>query len=99
MMPQTCSIRAIGSYSACAANEKLQALFNDQILAHLQQEYIAEGIAWTPVEYRDNKECLQIIERRPDGILALLDEESTFPKVLHICWRGIRCNVIRLNYV
>ena len=67
--------------SAFAANEKLQALFNDQILAHLQQEYVAEGIAWTPVEYRDNKECLQIIERRPDGILALLDEESTFPKV------------------
>ena len=64
-----------------AANEKLQALFNDQILAHLQQEYVAEGIAWTPVEYRDNKDCLHIIERRPDGILALLDEESTFPKV------------------
>lgn len=68
------------------ANEKLQALFNDQILSHLQQEYIAEGIAWTPVEYRDNKDCLQIIERRPDGILALLDEESTFPKARIICW-------------
>jgi myosin-5 len=62
------------------ANEKLQSLFNDQVLQYEQQEYVKEGIQWTNIEYKDNKECLELIEKKPGGLLSLLDEESQFPK-------------------
>lgn len=45
-------------------------------------EYEREGISWSSIKYNDNQLCLDLIEVvRPPGILALLDEESRFPKV------------------
>ena len=38
-------------------------------------EYIAEGIEWSSVNFVDNQECLDLIAKKPTGLLPLLDEE------------------------
>jgi myosin heavy subunit len=45
-----------------------------------QEEYEREGIDWTKVDFEDNQACVDVIERRPMGILSLLDEQCAFPK-------------------
>jgi len=63
------------------ANEKLQQFFNHQIFKLEQKIYEEEQIDWTVIEFKDNQECLDLIEqRRPPGILSILDEECKFPK-------------------
>mgnify|MGYP001037719833 CR=1 FL=1 len=62
-------------------NEKLQQFFNHQIFKLEQKIYEEETIDWSVIEFKDNQECLDLIEkRRPAGLLAILDEESKFPK-------------------
>jgi myosin-1 len=60
-------------------NEKLQQLFIELTLKSEQDEYEAEGIEWTPVDYFNNKIICDLVESRPQGIVALLDEESIRP--------------------
>eukprot|EP00054_Salpingoeca_dolichothecata_P022835 m.150677 g.150677 ORF g.150677 m.150677 type:complete len:1003 (+) comp24477_c0_seq2:92-3100(+) len=60
-------------------NEKLQQLFIELTLKAEQDEYQAEGIDWTPVEYFNNKIICDLVEEKPRGIIALLDEESIRP--------------------
>jgi len=63
------------------ANEKLQNFFNHHIFKLEQVEYEKEGIDWTAIDFVDNQPTLDLIEqRRPPGILSILDEESKFPK-------------------
>eukprot|EP01113_Clastostelium_recurvatum_P038626 TRINITY_DN57_c0_g2_i1.p1 TRINITY_DN57_c0_g2~~TRINITY_DN57_c0_g2_i1.p1 ORF type:complete len:1863 (-),score=713.26 TRINITY_DN57_c0_g2_i1:63-5651(-) len=62
------------------ANEVLQNQFNQHIFKLEQQEYVKEKIDWSYVEFNDNQACVELIESKPLGILALLDEECTFPK-------------------
>ncbi|KAK7503508.1 hypothetical protein BaRGS_00005047, partial [Batillaria attramentaria] len=45
-----------------------------------QEEYMREGIDWTEVKFVDNKPLLDLFLTKPIGMLALLDEESLFPK-------------------
>jgi myosin-5 len=55
-----------------------------------QMEYEREGISWSSIKYNDNQLCLDLIEVvRPPGILALLDEESRFPKVQSVLHKGL----------
>ncbi|XP_072041774.1 unconventional myosin-X-like [Amphiura filiformis] len=61
------------------ANEKLQEYFNKHIFSLEQHEYNSEGLNWVDIDYQDNGECLDLIERKL-GILAIIDEESRFPK-------------------
>jgi myosin X len=61
------------------ANEKLQEYFNKHIFSLEQHEYSKEGIDWADIEWVDNAECLDLIERKL-GVLDLMDEESRFPK-------------------
>lgn len=56
-------------------NEKLQQYFIELTLKSEQEEYAREGIAWTPVEYFDNRVICDMIEKKPGGILAILDED------------------------
>ncbi|WZY69758.1 hypothetical protein YC2023_001998 [Brassica napus] len=71
------------------------SLFNwlvEQINTSLEVglEYEGDGIDWTKVEFKDNQECLDLIEKvissvpsldlKPIGLVSLLDEESNFPK-------------------
>jgi len=63
------------------ANEKLQQLFIEFTLRAEQEEYAAEGVEWTPVDYFNNRIVVELIEgTRPAGILAWLDEECVVPK-------------------
>ncbi|KAG4204083.1 hypothetical protein ERO13_A04G025900v2 [Gossypium hirsutum] len=43
------------------------------------KEYDLEGIDWSKVVFEDNQECLDLFEKKPLGILSLLDEESNAP--------------------
>ncbi|CAN6219239.1 unnamed protein product [Urochloa humidicola] len=62
------------------ANERLQQHFNRHLFKLQQEEYLEDGIDWSPVEFVDNTDCLSLFEKKPLGLLSLLDEESTFPK-------------------
>ncbi|XP_030549734.1 myosin-2 [Rhodamnia argentea] len=62
------------------ANERLQQHFNRHLLKLEQEEYQLDGIDWTKVDFEDNEDCLTLIEKKPLGVLSLLDEESNFPK-------------------
>lgn len=58
----------------------MQQLFIQLTLRQEQDEYLAEGIDWIPVKYDDNKEICDMIEDKPFGITALLDEERLLAK-------------------
>ncbi|KAM9650429.1 unconventional myosin-Ig isoform 2-T2 [Trichechus inunguis] len=55
-------------------NEKLQQLFIQLILKQEQEEYQREGIAWQSIDYFNNAAIVELVERPPRGILAVLDE-------------------------
>ncbi|XP_028848174.1 unconventional myosin-X isoform X2 [Denticeps clupeoides] len=61
------------------ANEKLQEYFNKHIFSLEQLEYNREGIHWEAIDWMDNAECLDLVEKKL-GMLALINEESRFPK-------------------
>ncbi|XP_076130722.1 unconventional myosin-Ic isoform X1 [Alosa pseudoharengus] len=60
-------------------NEKLQQLLIELTLKSEQEEYEAEGIAWEPVNYFDNKIICDLVEEKHRGIIAILDEECLRP--------------------
>lgn len=61
------------------ANEKLQQKFTLDVFKTVQQEYTAEGIAWTYITFQDNQDILDLIEGRM-GLISLLNEECFRPK-------------------
>ncbi|KAI4302247.1 hypothetical protein MLD38_038021 [Melastoma candidum] len=61
------------------ANERLQQHFNRHLFKLEQEEYVQDGIDWAKVDFEDNQDCLNLFEKKPLGLLSLLDEESTFP--------------------
>ena len=65
-------------FSINYANEKLQQHFNQHIFTLEQLEYQSEGINWTTIEFRDNQDTLDLIEKKPMGILSLIDEVCFF---------------------
>ncbi|XP_061969967.1 myosin-9 isoform X1 [Populus nigra] len=64
-------------------NEKLQQHFNQHVFKMEQEEYAKEEINWNYVEFVDNQDVLDLIEKKPGGIIALLDEACMFPKSTH----------------
>ncbi|XXG71364.1 hypothetical protein AAC387_Pa07g0636 [Persea americana] len=62
------------------ANERLQQYCNRHLFKLEQEEYDHDRIDWTKVDFEDNRECLSLFEKKPLGLLSLLDEESTFPE-------------------
>lgn len=46
-----------------------------------QDEYSKEGISWKRIAFSDNQKTLDLLAIKPLNILALIDEESHFPKV------------------
>lgn len=61
-------------------NEKLQQHFNQHVFKMEQEEYTKEEIDWSYIEFVDNQDVLDMIEKKPLGIIALLDEACMFPK-------------------
>ncbi|XP_057807584.1 myosin-12 isoform X2 [Salvia miltiorrhiza] len=64
-------------------NEKLQQHFNQHVFKMEQEEYTKEEIDWSYVEFVDNQDVLDLLEKKPGGIIALLDEACMFPKSTH----------------
>ncbi|CDY65572.1 BnaCnng47770D [Brassica napus] len=64
-------------------NEKLQQHFNQHVFKMEQDEYDKEEIDWSYIEFVDNKDILELIEKKPGGIIALLDEACMFPRSTH----------------
>ncbi|KVI12218.1 Dil domain-containing protein [Cynara cardunculus var. scolymus] len=64
-------------------NEKLQQHFNQHVFKMEQEEYTKEAINWSYIEFVDNQDVLDLIEKKPGGIISLLDEACMFPKSTH----------------
>ncbi|XP_008808271.2 myosin-17-like isoform X2 [Phoenix dactylifera] len=64
-------------------NEKLQQHFNQHVFKMEQEDYTKEEINWSYIEFVDNQDVLDLIEKKPGGIVALLDEACMFPKSTH----------------
>ena len=46
-----------------------------------QEEYKKEGIDWNEIKFVDNQPLLDLFLGKPIGVLSLLDEECTVPRV------------------
>ncbi|XP_065072621.1 myosin-VIIa-like isoform X2 [Ochlerotatus camptorhynchus] len=62
------------------ANENLQQFFVKHIFKMEQEEYTREGINWTNIDFIDNQDVLDMIGMKALHIMALIDEETRFPK-------------------
>jgi len=61
-------------------NERLQQFFNGYILQSEQDEYRLEAIQWVPIKVPNNQDCIDLIDKRPSGILSILDSACKMPK-------------------
>jgi myosin-5 len=60
-------------------NEALQQQFNKFIFKLEQAEYEREKIQWAFIEFPDNQDCLDTIQMKKTGLLAMLDDECRLP--------------------
>jgi myosin-5 len=60
-------------------NEALQQQFNKFIFKMEQAEYEREKIEWAFISFPDNQDCLDTIQMKKVGILAMLDDECRLP--------------------
>merc|ERR1711862_670573 len=61
-------------------NEKLQQFFNHHMFVVEQDEYVAEGVEWAPVDFGMDLAACFIMFEKPMGVWAILEEESLFSK-------------------
>ncbi|CAN8005135.1 unnamed protein product, partial [Ixodes hexagonus] len=68
-------------------NEKLQQIFIELTLKAEQEEYVQEGIRWTPIDYFNNKVVCDLIESKaPPGVFSVLDDVCA---TMHATGEGI----------
>ncbi|KAE8712537.1 Myosin-12 [Hibiscus syriacus] len=77
------SVNSFEQFCINFTNEKLQQHFNQHVFKMEQEEYTKEEINWSYIEFVDNQDVLDLIEKKPGGIIALLDEACMFPKSTH----------------
>eukprot|EP01038_Epipyxis_sp_PR26KG_P011898 gene11898-15921_t len=57
-------------------NERLQQQFNEFVFEREQQEYRAEGLDWSSITYKDNQNVIDLIAKKPLGLLIILEEQG-----------------------
>jgi myosin-5 len=60
-------------------NEALQQQFNAFVLKNEQAEYEREGIDWSFIDFPENQDVLDLIDKRGSGILGILDDQCKAP--------------------
>eukprot|EP01128_Nolandella_sp_AFSM9_P009478 TRINITY_DN607_c0_g1_i1.p1 TRINITY_DN607_c0_g1~~TRINITY_DN607_c0_g1_i1.p1 ORF type:complete len:2150 (+),score=740.74 TRINITY_DN607_c0_g1_i1:140-6589(+) len=62
-------------------NERLQQFFNNHMFTLEQEEYRREKIDWTFIDFGvDSQATIDLISKKPRGVLFILDEECVFPR-------------------
>uniref|UniRef100_A0A7S4RTN0 Myosin motor domain-containing protein n=1 Tax=Alexandrium monilatum TaxID=311494 RepID=A0A7S4RTN0_9DINO len=61
------------------ANEKLQQHFNSHMFTLEQQLYTEEGITWSHIQWQDNREIIDNLEKKPLGLFCIVDSECLMP--------------------
>ncbi len=56
------------------ANETLQQQFNEQIFVLEQEAYAQQGVDWTVIKFRDNQGVIDLIAKKPTGLLIQMEE-------------------------
>lgn len=56
------------------ANERLQQQFNEHVFVNEQLEYEREGLNWSTITYQDNQHVIDLIAKKPTGLLIILEE-------------------------
>ena len=69
-------------------NEKLQQHFNTHTFKSEEELYRLQGIPFEHIEYKDNQDVLDLIEKKPSGILVMLDDEVSVPRGSDIGFHG-----------
>ena len=67
-------------------NEKLQQHFNTHTFKEEERVYLEEQVPYEAVNFIDNQSVLDLIEKKPYGLLNLLDEEVRLPKGDDLKW-------------
>lgn len=57
-------------------NERLQQQFNEQIFVTEQAEYVDEGLDWSSIHFRSNQDVIDLISKKPTGLLNVLEEHG-----------------------
>ncbi|KAL3944822.1 MAG: hypothetical protein SGBAC_001087 [Bacillariaceae sp.] len=60
-------------------NEALQQQFNAFVLKNEQSEYEREGIDWSFIDFPENQDVLDLIDKRGSGLLSILDDQCKAP--------------------
>ena len=61
-------------------NEALQQQFNKFVFSNTQEQYKKEGIEWSFIEYPDNQDVLELIDKTTTGIIPILDDLCRAPR-------------------
>ena len=62
------------------ANEALQKHFNTNIFEMEMSIYVAEDIKIPDLAYQDNQDVLDLVIKKPKGLIPMLDEEGQIPR-------------------
>ena len=62
------------------ANEQLQHFFNEHVFKWEQDECAREGVTTESFGYHSNWPVIELFLGKTSGLLALIDEESRFPR-------------------
>jgi myosin heavy subunit len=62
------------------ANETLQQFFMERTMGAELAMYAEEGVRVPPIRVPDNGRCVELVHRRPSGIVWLIEDEGSMPK-------------------
>lgn len=57
-------------------NERLQQQFNEYVFDREQDIYRKEGLDWTSIAYKDNQHVIDLIGKKPTGLLIILEGQG-----------------------